>query len=228
MMLDRYFITSLPALGDLGSVPPMGFAELWEWLADHRRVRLLAGALLLMDDLQQRESYLAGEVDYLEPTVLSLSQTLGRSPLPAYLVPEAGDSAGSPRRNAADQLWETYFRYAAELAETRKSPFLAAWVGHEVALRNAVAAARAERLGLEPAAYLVAPELAQTDDDFGPLLAEWAAATSPLLGQQRLLRAKWGWIESHDPHFTFDDDELLVYTARLMLLKQWQRIAGNE
>lgn len=228
MMLDRYFITSLPALGDLGTLPPMGFAELWEWIADHRRIRELAGALLLMDDLRQRESHLAGELDYLEPTVLSLSQTLGRSPLPAYLVPEPDLVAGSARRIAADQLWETYFRYAADLAETRKSLFLAAWVGHEVALRNALAAARAERLGLEPAGYLVAPELAQTDDDFGPLLSEWAAATSPLMGQQRLLRAKWVWIEAHDPHFTFDDDELLVYTARLILLRQWQRIAGNE
>ncbi len=228
MTLDRYFITSLPALGDLGSVPPMGFAELWEWLADHRRIRPLAGALLLMDDLQQREAYLAGEIDYLEPTVLSLSQTLGRSPLPAYLAPEAGETSSSPRRIASDQLWESYFRYVAQLAAERKSSFLAAWVGHEVALRNALAAARAERLGLEPAAYFVAPDLAQTDDDFGSLLGEWAAATSPLAGQQRLLRAKWGWIEAHDPHFTFDDDELLVYTARLILLKQWQRIAGNE
>ena len=228
MTLDRYFITSLPALGDLGSVPPMGFAELWEWLADHRRIRPLAGSLLLMDDLQQRESYLAGEVDYLEPTVLDLSQMLGRSPLPAYLTPEAGEPSASPRRIAADQLWEAYFRYTARLAEVRKSLFLAAWVGHEVALRNAVATARAERLGLEPAAYLVAPELAHTDDDFGSLLGEWAAATSPLAGQQRLLRAKWDWIESRDPYFTFVDDELLVYTARLILLKQWQRIAGNE
>jgi len=228
MTLDRYFITSLPALGDLGSVPPMGFAELWEWLADHRRIRPLAGALLLMDDLRQRESYLAGEIDYLEPTVLSLSQTLGRSPLPAYLEPEADEASSAPRRIAADQLWETYFRYTAQLAEARKSLFLAAWVGHEVALRNAVAAARAERLGLDPAGYLVAPELAQTDDDFGSLLGEWAATTSPLAGQQRLLQAKWAWIGAHDPHFTFDDDELLVYTARLILLKQWQRIAGNE
>ncbi len=228
MMLDRYFITSLPALGDLGTLPPMGFAELWELIADHRRIRELAGALLLMDDLRQRESYLAGEIDYLEPTVLSLSQTLGRSPLPAYLVPEPDEAAGSARRIAGDQLWETYFRYTAQLAAARKSPFSEAWVGHEVALRNALAAARAERLGLEPAGYLVAPELAQSDDDFGSLLSEWAAATSPLIGQQRLLRARWTWIEAHDPHFTFDDDELLVYTARLILLRQWQRIAGNE
>lgn len=229
MTLDRYYyITSLPALGELGTPPPMGFAEFWESLADHRRWSDLVGSLFLLDDLRQREAYLSGEVQTMDPTVLSVSQMLDRTPLPDYLTPQPGAREGRPRRVAADSLWETYFRYVAELAETCHSRFLAAWVAREVAVRNALAAARAERLGLEKAEYLVATELAFEDEDLAGLVGEWAAAPTPLAGQQRLLRAQWDWIAAHDAHFTFDEDELLVYAARLMLLTQWRRIAATD
>jgi hypothetical protein len=229
MRLDRYYyIASLPALGELDTPPPMGFAELWEWLADHRRWSDLVGSLFLLDDLRQREAYLSGEVQSMDPTVLSVSQMLNRSPLPEYLVPEPGETEGPPRRVAADSLWEAYFRYAAQLADCWRSSFLAAWAAREVALRNALAAARAERLGLEKADYLVAADLAAEDEDLAGLVSEWAAAPTPLAGQQRLLRAQWDWLAEHDSHFTFDEDELLVYAARLMLLVQWRRVATSD
>ncbi len=227
MKLDRYYyITSLPVLGELGTPPPIGFAEFLESLADHRRWRELISSLFLLDDLRQREAYLSGEVTDMDPTVLDVSQMLNRSPLPAYLVPEP-DETQNPRRVAADTLWEAYFRYVAALAASRRNAFLAAWVAREVALRNALAAARAARLGLEEADYLVATDLAAAEEDYTGLLSEWAAAPTPLAGQQRLLRAQWDWLAQHDAHFTFDEDELLVYAARLMLLVQWQRMAGN-
>jgi hypothetical protein len=218
MRLDRYYyIASLPALGELGTPAPMGFAELWEWLADHRRWSDLVGSLFLLDDLRQREAYLSGEVQSMDPTVLSVSQMLNRSPLPEYLAPQPGETEGPPRRVAADSLWEAYFRYVAQLADSWRSPFLAAW-----------AAARAERLGLEKADYLVAADLAVEDEDLAGLVSEWAAAPTPLAGQRRLLRAQWDWLAEHDAHFTFDEDELLVYAARLMLLAQWRRVATSD
>ncbi|MCL4193587.1 MAG: hypothetical protein KJZ87_17755 [Thermoguttaceae bacterium] len=229
MKLDRYYyIASLPVLGELGTPPPIGFEEFWERLSDHRRWRELVGSLFLLDDLRQREAYLVGEVEDMEPTVLSVSQMLNRTPLPEYLLPEAGEAEGPSRRIAADNLWEAYFRYVARLAERWRSRFLASWAACQVALRNALASARAERLGLEAAGFLVAEDLAAGDEDFGSLLNEWAAAPTPLAGHQRVLRAEWDWVARHDPHFTFDEDELLVYAVRLILLKQWQRVASNE
>lgn len=229
MKLDRYYyIASLPALGELGTPPPIGFEEFWERLSDHRRWRELVGSLFLLDDLRQREAYLVGEVEDMEPTVLSVSQMLNRTPLPEYLLPEPGDAEGPSRRIAADNLWEAYFRHVVRLAERWQSRFLASWAAYQVALRKALASARAERLGLEAAGFLVAEDLAADDEDFGSLLNEWAAAPTPLAGHQRVLRAEWDWVARHDPHFTFDEDELLVYAVRLILLKQWQRVASNE
>jgi hypothetical protein len=113
------------------------------------------------------------------------------------------------------------------LAERLGSRFLAAWVGHEVALRNALVAARAKRLGLGEADCLVAADLASAGDEVTEAVSAWSSAATPLAGQQALLRACWNWLTAHDAWFTFSDDELAVYAARLMLLHQWQRMTSE-
>lgn len=228
-MLDRYYyLASLPALGELGTEPAMGFAELLEHLADHRERHQLVSSLFLLDDLLQREAYLAGELAETDPAVLTVQQAHDESPLPDCLVrdPEA-DGSGS-RGPVVDRLWECYFRYVADLAARLENRFLAAWVRYEVTLRNALAAARAKRLGLEAADYLVAADLNLEDETVAGVVAEWAASATPLAGQQVLLRARWAWLAEHDAWFSFRDDELAVYAARLMLLHQWTRITNQQ
>jgi len=228
-MLDRYYyLASLPALGELGTEPAMGFAELLEHLADHRGRHQLVGSLFLLDDLLQREAYLAGELPETDPAVLTVQQAQNESPLPDCLVREPAADASGLRGPAVDRLWECYFRYVANLAERLQCPFLAAWVRHEVTLRNTLAAARAKRLGLEPTDYLVAADLTLSGESLADVLAEWAASATPLAGQQVLLRARWTWLAEHDAWFSFRDDELAVYAARLMLLHQWARMTNQQ
>ncbi len=188
-MLDRYYyLASLPALGELGTEPALGFAELLEHLADSRGRHALVGSLFLWDDLLQREAYLAGELPEADPAVLTVQQAHNESPLPGYL---------------------------------------AAWVRCEVTLRNALAAARAKRLGLEAADYLVAADLALEGEEWAGVVTEWASSATPLAGQQVLLRARWAWLAENEAWFSFRDDELAVYAARLMLLHQWERITNK-
>lgn len=219
-----YYIAALPTLGGLGTAPPMGSAYVLEHVSESAARAELVGALFLEDDLFQREAFLAGETTEVDPVVLTVHQTRNESPLPEYLAP-AEDRPSGPV--AVDALWESYFRHVAEVARRQGSRFLAAWVGHEVALRNALAAARAKRLGLEEAGFLVARDLEQTGEDFGNLLSEWSAAATPLEGFRLLLQARWDWLEGHDAWFTFRDDELAVYAARLMLLHQWRRASAE-
>lgn len=228
-MLDRYYyLASLPALGDLGTDPGMGFAELLEHLAEHRGRHELVSSLFLLDDLLQREAYLAGELPQTDPAVLTVQQAHSESPLPDCLVGQAEADANASRGLAVDRLWEWYFRYVASLAERLKCRFLAGWVRYEVTLRNALAATRAKRLGLEAADYLVAVDLALEGDTVAEVVAEWAASATPLAGQQTLLRARWSWLAENDAWFSFRDDELAAYAARLMLLDQWTRITNQE
>jgi len=216
-----YHIAALPALGDLGSAPPWNHSELLNHLSDVPRVRQIVAALLLGDDLVQREALLAGELEQVSPAVLTPEQVADEQPLPEPLSGPEGE--GSPRR-VGDAVWAAYFRYALEVAGEQESPFLRAWVGHEVTLRNALASARARALDLDPGDYLVAPDLGQTDEDLTALLGEWSAAADPLAAERVLDRARWQWLNDHDGWFTFADDEVAVYAARLMLLWRWHRV----
>jgi hypothetical protein len=129
---------------------------------------------------------------------------------------------------ATDLLWETYFRYAHALGRSERSRFLVQWVEFEIALRNALATARARRLGLVEGDYLVAADLAAGDEDASAVVDEWAAAPTPLAGLRAVIRGRWSWVHHHDGWFTFSVDELLAYAVRVMLLEQWRRSAAEE
>ncbi len=219
---DRYFLlATLPALGDLGCAPPVGLAELLDHAGDAGRTNRLLAALLLADDLVQREAFLAGEIVDVEPVVLSEEAIRNQAGLPEYLL-----SLDEPRDGTAeaDTVWEAYFRYLTQLGLREGNSLLPRWVSFEVGLRNALVGERARRLGLNEADYLVAEDLAEQDQDYGEAVRSWAAAATPLDGHRELIRFRWNWLEKHDAWFSFSEDELLIYAARLMLLEQWQRI----
>jgi hypothetical protein len=196
-------------------------AELLDHLAPSPAAREQAEAIFLADDLLQREALAAGEIDRAEPTVLSAAQARGEQPLPDALRPAAPEA---PPRVAADALWAAYYRHAAEVARRHRSTFLGAWVGHEVALRNALAAARARALGLSPEEYLVASELGEDTGAADAAVGEWSAAGDPLTGLRVLDRHRWAWLDAHDAWFSFGADELAAYAARLILLHRWRRL----
>lgn len=222
---DYYLVSALPSLGDLGAVPPLTAADLRGHVAEHRRPLALVEAILLGDDLVEREAALAGGIEEVAPAVLTPAQVRDEEPLPPFLATQ--EDMPAPRV-ASDALWAAYFRHAAAAARREGSPFLTTWVAHEVALRNALASARAKALGLDAAEYLVTPDLGSTDEDFGLLLAEWAAAANPLEGLKILNRARWLWLTQHEAWFSFGDDELAAYAAKLMLLTRWHRLSeGN-
>jgi len=218
-----YLLASLPALGELGTAPPMGFAELLDQLGLTSRYGRLVGIVFLSDDLLQREAFLAGEVQEIEPAVLQLAQIRNEAPLPEFLIPPEEPSETSPRALQTDQVWAAYFRHIAAVAQKEGSPFMARWVRMEVALRNALAQERAKRLGLEPTDYFVVQELADPEADFTDMLREWASAPTPLAGWRVVLRNRWDWCRAHEAWFSFTEDELLVYALRVLLLTQWRR-----
>jgi hypothetical protein len=220
-MHNYYFVSALPVLGDLGTPAPMSLADLEEHVAASPRPRALVDVLLLGHDLLEREALAAGEIHEVAPAVLTPAQMRNEEPLPPELAPEGEPAA---HRVAADTVWAAYYRRAAAVAQQTGSPFLTAWVGYEVALRNALATARAKALGLEPADYLVAEDLGDPDPEFGLLLSEWAAAATPLAGLQILDEARWAWLIEHEAWFSFGDDELAAYAAKLILLVRWQHL----
>ena len=218
----HFLLSSLPHLGELADAPPMSAAGLLERVRQSNGPAGLIETVLLADDLLQRDALQAGEIDQGDPAVLTEDHLRGEMPLPAFLA--AGDDG--PGRIAADAVWAAYFRHAARSAGA--GTFLAAWVAWEVALRNALAEARARTLDLEVEPYLVAPNLGDPDADFTRTINEQSAAGDPLAAMQAVDRARWDWLGEHEAWFTFGDDELAVYAARLVLMVRWQRLAKAQ
>jgi hypothetical protein len=226
MGVDQYFLlAAMPALGELGSSPPIGLAELSEYASESRRVSRLMDALLLADDLMQREAFLAGQLADVTPVVLSEEAARNQAALPEYLV--ALDETPQVAVES-DDTWRAYFHHVAELGRREGNLFLPRWVSFEVGLRNVLAGERARRLGLSEINCAVAAELVVWEEDYSEALRSWAAADTPREGQQELIRFRWNWLHEHARWFSFSEDEMLVYTLRLILLEQWWRIQEGD
>ncbi len=221
-MGGRYYfqITALPSLGQLGSAPPMTPMELIDHLGDDPAPAELVKAIFLGDDLLQRDSYLSGEAQEVSPVVLSPAQATNEGPLPDELSP------GETHHHVpGDAVWDAYYRYVRSVGDKTNSEFLNGWVGYEVSLRNVLAEARAKVLGLEPSHYIVASDLATSGEKFDSIIGEWSAAKNPLEALRIIDRARWDWLARNDKWFTFDQDELAAYAARLMMLHRWHRFS---
>jgi hypothetical protein len=218
----------LPVLEPFGSAPPLNRQKLLALVTESEGPVDIVRSLLLSDDLLQREAVLAGEIepDLADLAVLTYAQAEGKQPLPHFLAPEQErehDVTGS--QIAVDLIWRRYFRYMAKVARHTRSDFLSAWIEYEVGLRNAIAAARAVKLQLDPKPYLVTPELENPDVSFDTALAEWSAEPNPLVALQALDKARWRWLIEQEQWYSFSDDEVAAFTAKLMLLHRWHRIS---
>jgi hypothetical protein len=225
---NYYLITALDVPGELGEEPPMSPSALLEHVSSNRRAQALVSAVFLGDDLLQREALQAGEIQTPEPVVLAPAQLTEELPLPEFLTAQSESHLKIP----GDALWANYYHYVDRVARREGSDLLGQWVGYEVALRNGLVEARSAALGLEASEYTVAEDLAEGGTELAATLNEWSAADTPLSALRVLDRARWAWIELHTPTFSFDDDELVAYAIRLMLLCRWHRMAqpqqGNQ
>jgi len=217
---NYYLITALAVMDSLRDPPPLTNSALLEHVEGNEGAAELVRTLFLSDDLMQRQALLAGEIDQADPAILTPEQLTDEEPLPEYLAPPA---AAAPRRIAGDGLWAAYFLHALDVAQKRGCGFLEDWVGFEIALRNELAEARAKALQLDPGEYLVEPDLG-SNVSLSVVISEWSAAADPLAGLQTLDRARWDWLAGNDRRFTFEDDEIAAYAAKLMLLNRWQRL----
>jgi hypothetical protein len=217
-----YYLTSLPALHRLDEEPPVDLDELLGRLGEDARGREQIEALLLGDDLLQREAFLSGSLAEPAPHVLDAAQVRDEAPLPDFLE---GRAPERPGQLGSDALWSAYYRYLFELAQRTGSRFLADWLAWQIGLRNALAAARAKALNLEPSEWKVLPELGRGEEEYASLLNEWSAAETPLEGLRALDQGRWAWLDLNAPYYSFTPDELLAYAARLMLMTRWQRLS---
>lgn len=225
-----YLLSVLPALEPMGSIPPMSKRDFLECVADSNGPVRTVEMILLSDDLTQYQALLAGEIegDQADSAVLPLDKAENEAVLPEFLSPEETTDQQQDGRLATDAIWSRYFRHAASVAKREPGGFLKAWIGFEVGLRNALVTARAHRLELDPAPYLVAPELADTTVDYSHITSAWSAAADPLRALEVLDKSRWDWLEERGGWYSFSACEVEVYAAKLVLLHHWRRILSDK
>lgn len=215
-----YLLTSLPALDELGSQPPLAPEELLAAVRELGARPELVEAVLLEQDLRARQGSLQEAAS--PGVVLSRAQMAGEEPLPAYLAVEPARRLGLP----GDAVWEAYFRRLDALGRAHGSALLIRLAGFETALRNRLAVLRAARLNLDPEGYLLAEELASQEPQAAEAASAWDAAPDPLAAEKALDERRWRWLAENEPYFSFDFDEVLGYARRLLLLVRWRGITA--
>ncbi len=219
---NYYLLSFLPGLDDLGSAPPMSPSEMLGCVGESdQTLKELLEILFLSDDIMQYQAVQAGEIEEPVTTVLTSMQINGQEPLPEWLLVESHES-----RSTYDRGWENFFYFADRLARRSGSVFLQRWVAFEVSLRNALVEARAKALNLEATEYVIAADLTG-DVDLTAIINEWTAAANPMQGLRVLDEARWNWIAQNERYFSFDNDELLAWATRLMLLQRWHRLGAK-
>lgn len=226
----EYILSALPVLEPIGSIPPLSKIDFLNMIAGSKGPVRTVEIIFLGDDLTQYEAFLSKEIDKdkLDLAVLSIENTESEPVLPVFLLPDDQKSENTQERLASDSIWSRYFHHAANMAKKNNSKFLKAWIGFEVGLRNALATARAQVLELDPEAYLVCPELADTEIDYSYIISAWHAASNPLVALEALDKARWDWLEEHGAFYSFIADEIEVYAAKLVLLHHWRRILSDS
>lgn len=221
---NHYALAALPTLRRPGTPPPFPLVELLERIPAGRP-RKLAAAVLLSDDLTQREAWLAGELRVPEPAVLELAQLRGDQPLPEALGIEAGEDG--QKALPAEELWLVYARYVTALARSQRSPLLRRWIATEIGLRNRLVLRRSRTLRLDPARYLMDETLEEAGPEEEAAVEAWAQAADPLAGLRVIIMARWRWLSRNEPWFTFRDEEFVAYAAKLVLVHRWQRAGAG-
>jgi len=217
-------------LESMGSIPPMSKRDLLEKVAGSNGPVRTVEMLLLSDDLTQYQALLTEEITHeqIDSAILPLDKVENEAVLPDFLLSEEATEQQQGNRSSVDAVWSRYFHHAASVAKGTHSSFLKAWIGFEVGLRNALVTARAHTLELDPAAYLVAPELADKNVDYSHVVSAWSAASDPLAALEVLDKLRWDWLDEHGDWYSFSACEIEVYAARLVLLHHWRRILSDK
>ena len=225
-----YLLSVLPALEPMGSIPPMSKRDLLEQVAGSNGPVRTVEMLLLSDDLTQYQALLTEEIthDKTDSAILSLDKVEKEAVLPDFLLPEEATEEQQDDRSSIDAIWSRYFHHAASVAKRARSNFLKAWIGFEVGLRNALVTARSHTLELDPATYLVAPELADKDTDYSHVVSAWSAAADPLAALEVLDKSRWDWLDENGGWYSFSACEIEVYAAKLAILHHWRRILSDK
>lgn len=206
--------------------PPIGLKEVVGLLREELVPRdlQLAEALAMSVDMGNLEARVAGRSAPYDSRGLyaeeQISSRVGGE-LPDFaldVLRRAEEGALGPGAAIA-ALWQSYYSYLLDVAESARCRFLIEYVGFELPLRNALYRMRAEKLGLDSLAQrLDEPSGGVIPDELINRLSE---EPDPMARERLLDTARLESFDTFAGTDPFSIDAALSYLASALVLDRW-------
>ncbi|MCK8603652.1 DUF2764 domain-containing protein [Desulfoferrobacter suflitae] len=217
-----YLLALLPPLPPLGDTPPITESEVL-CIIDQEKVsdaRLLAEAFNSRTQLMQAatlklEGHDAGDI----PAICYFGHNLSPPLFELFLrdPQEAGEDAW------LTEFWMELLSFFDAVGKTLKSSLLCRWAAWEKSLRS-----RLQSVRINSIADSGRKDLFIDAHDHRPLIADWRAASNPMMGERILDQARMDFIEAESRRYTFNIDELAAYFLKLGLLTRHARLDRQQ
>lgn len=222
-------LTRLPPLHpQFFNEPPIKLENLWKRFLDVTpQVAPLIQIILLAKEIAVLEQVYIGKSPIglvVTPPDVMLKAVQEPKLLEPYWPMEIITSL-TPQKWAME-VWKNYLHYALKMAKSYKS-CLAKWLLWDWQLRHAFWTRRVEspKSSLLWLHELIPLEITQEHQQ---IMALYNKESNPLQAELALDRARWQKLSELALSYSFDNDELVVYTLQLMLLERWWNIFQSQ
>ena len=121
----------------------------------------------------------------------------------------------------SDADWQA-LKSAAYHENPAKNPVEKQWENWEVTLRNALAAARAAKLGKDQAPYL--NKSGSADSQMRSAVQEAVKAENQQKAEETIDKLKWAFLDELSATHSFDFNVALSYLLKLKILERWDAL----
>ncbi|MDA3864970.1 MAG: DUF2764 family protein [Deltaproteobacteria bacterium] len=217
-------MTSLPPVkGDLKSTSIPSLSKITHQIFSEvgGRDKDLVSSILWFVDTANAEAILFEKDFFRKSGTLSREDFENKLDLPPFLDNIFRMEQGVVQKEILlKKLWESYFNALIEISRKYNSKFLQGYTEMEIGLRNAVAAARAKKLGIEEGKIQIFN--GKNSFQYGSLVLRASEAKDPQERELVIDKARLAYyleLEGIDP---FSIDAVLAYLAKAMVIDSWK------
>lgn len=223
-----YLLASLPTLQpDFQNQPPLTVSKFWLKIQEEAcDLRELVQVILLEKDLLALEQVYAKRQPSQVATIPA--DLLNRFPLEpslrdSYLPAEIASVFKGEKW--PQEAWPTYYKYAAGISQKYKS-VLSDWFAWELGLKKNFKERRGQNQSED--VWQEVPISKDWQKEHSGLVDSYYKSENPLEAENMLDKARWDKISQMYIPFSFDTDEIVGYTVKLLLWERWWIISQNE
>lgn len=228
-MKNYYFLASLPTLSlEYSEQPAILICKFWQNIQEENKNLVeLVQSILLQQDIANLEKLANGYEPLFCGTISNDILHKAKSDLSVLngIIPESILQSISLEK-WQQNVWGKFFAYQKKIALKHKS-CLFSWIEWEIGLRKYIATTRAESLGTTVSSLVKSLDNTSACD-YQKIMTHYHKETSPLGSEQFLDSERWKYADSLAIPYSFDNDEVVVYAIKLLILERWWAVSQSQ